>query len=152
MQPEFRSYALQVVRNGRALSAALEEDGFVVFAGGTDNHLMLVDVGPAGLTGDQAEKVVELADLTCNKNAMPEDPVSPMKWRGVRLGVSAVTTRGMKVAEMRRIGRLLSSIWSSTRGYEADKDVLIEAKAEVATLCRAFPSYPAAERVDALGR
>jgi glycine hydroxymethyltransferase len=71
-----------------------------------------------------------------------------MKWRGVRLGVSAVTTRGMKEAEMTQIGRLLSRIWSSARGYEADKDVIAEAKAEVAALCRSFPSYPATERVD----
>jgi glycine hydroxymethyltransferase len=102
---------------------------------------MLVDVSSAGLTGDQAEKVIELADLTCNKNPMPGDPVSSMKWRGVRLGVSAVTTRGMKVAEMKIIGRLLSRIWSSTRGYEVDEDVIIETKSEVATLCHDFPSY-----------
>ena len=106
---------------------------------------MLVDVSSAGLTGDQAEKVIELTDLTCNKNSMPGDPVSPMKWRGVRLGVSAVTTRGMKVAEMTQIGRLLSRIWSSTRGYEVDEDVIVEAKAEVAVLCRNFPSYPITE-------
>ena len=103
---------------------------------------MLVDVSSAGLTGDQAEKVVELADLTCNKNPMPGDLASPMKWRGVRLGVSAVTTRGMKEAEMAQIGRLLSRIWSSAIGYEVDEDVIVEAKAEVATLCRNYPTYP----------
>ncbi len=150
LQPDFQSYALQVVSNGRALSAALEDEGFGIFSGGTDNHLMLVDVSSAGLTGDQAEKVIESADLTCNKNSMPGDPVSPMKWRGVRLGVSAVTTRGMKAAEMTQIGRLLSRIWSSTRGYEVDEDVIVEAKAEVATLCQNFPSYPITERVDSL--
>jgi glycine hydroxymethyltransferase len=150
LQPDFQSYAVQVVRNGRALSAALEDEGFRIFSGGTDNHLMLVDVGSTGLTGDQAEKVIELADLTCNKNPMPGDPVSPMKWRGVRLGVSAVTTRGMKEAEMTKIGRLLSRIWSSTRGYEVDEDVIVEVKAEVATLCQNFPSYPITERVDSL--
>ena len=150
LQPDFQSYALQVVSNGRALSAALEDEGFGIFSGGTDNHLMLVDVSSAGLTGDQAEKVIESADLTCNKNSMPGDPVSPMKWRGVRLGVSAVTTRGMKVAEMTQIGRLLSRIWWSTRGYEVDEDVIVEAKAEVATLCQNFPSYPITERVDSL--
>lgn len=150
LQPDFQSYAVQVVRNGRALSTTLEDEGFGIFSGGTDNHLMLVDVSSAGLTGDQAEKVIELADLTCNKNSMLGDPVSPMKWRGVRLGVSAVTTRGMKVAEMTQIGRLLSRIWSSTRGYEVDEDVIVEAKAEVATLCQKFPSYPITEKVDSL--
>jgi len=150
LQPDFQTYAVQVVRNGRALSAALEDEGFRIFSGGTDNHLMLVDVCSAGLTGDQAEKVIELANLTCNKNPMPGDPASPMKWRGVRLGVSAVTTRGMKEEEMTKIGRLLSRMWSSKRGYEVDEEFIVEVKAEVATLCQEFPSYPTTERIDSL--
>lgn len=146
LQPDFRSYVAQVVRNGRALSAALIDEGFGIFSGGTDNHLMLVDVSPAGLTGDQAEKVIELADLTCNKNPMPGDPANPMEWRGVRLGVSAVTTRGMKETEMAQIGRLLGRIWSSATGYALDEKVAAEAKAEVAALCQKFPSYPLSGR------
>jgi glycine hydroxymethyltransferase len=145
LQPNFRSYAAQVVSNGRALASALANEGFGILSGGTDTHLMLVDVGPADLTGDQAEKVIELANLTCNKNPMPGDPANPMKWRGVRLGVSAATTRGMEETEMTQIGRLLSKIWSSANGYEAEKDVIAEAKAEVAALCQRFPSYPSAE-------
>jgi glycine hydroxymethyltransferase len=144
LRPEFRSYAAQVVRNGRTLAAALAGEGFGIFSGGTDNHLMLVDVSPAGLTGDQAEKVIELADLTCNKNPMPGDPANPMKWRGVRLGVSAATTRGMKEGEMVQIGRLLSQMWWSAKGYEVDDDVVASVKAEVATL----PSMNISGRAD----
>jgi glycine hydroxymethyltransferase len=146
LQPEFRSYAAQVVRNGRALAAALADEGFGIFSGGTDTHLMLVDVSSAGLTGDQAEKVVELADFTCNKNPMPGDPANPMKWRGVRLGVSAATTRGMKETEMAQIGRLLSQLWWSAKDYQVDDDVFAGVKAEVARLCQRFPSYPILER------
>lgn len=143
LRPSFRSYAAQVVKNGRALAATLQEEGFGIFSGGTDNHLMLVDVSSAGLTGDQAEKVIELADLTCNKNPMPGDPAKHMKWRGVRLGVAAATTRGMQEGEMIQIGRLLSKIWSSAEGYDMDEKVIVEAKAEVAALCQKFPTYPA---------
>ena len=102
---------------------------------------MLVDTSSAGLTGDQAEKVIELAGLTCNKNAMPGDPVNPMKWRGVRLGVSAVTTRGMQEAEMAQCGRLLSTIWKAADGYALDSQIVAAAQAEVADLCQRFPTY-----------
>jgi glycine hydroxymethyltransferase len=141
LRPEFKTYAAQVVKNGRALAATLQEEGFEILSGGTDNHLMLVDTSSAGLTGDQAEKVIELAGLTCNKNAMPGDPVSTMKWRGVRLGVSAVTTRGMKEAEMVQCGRLLARIWKAADGYELDAQVAAESQAAVAKLCRQFPTY-----------
>ncbi|MFK7804200.1 MAG: serine hydroxymethyltransferase [Anaerolineae bacterium] len=141
LRPEFKTYAAQVVKNGRALAATLQEEGFEILSGGTDNHLMLVDTSSAGLTGDQAEKVIELAGLTCNKNAMPGDAVNPMKWRGVRLGVSAVTTRGMKESEMAECGRLLARIWKAADGYELDAQVAAEAKAAVAKLCQQFPTY-----------
>ena len=142
LQSAFKTYAEQVVRNGRALAATLLDEGFDVLSGGTDNHLMLVDVSAAGLTGDQAEKVIELAGMTCNKNPMPGDSPSPMKWRGIRLGVSAATTRGMKEEEMRQIGRLLSRIWKAADGYELDEHIIDESKAVVANLCGRFPSYP----------
>lgn len=142
LRPEFANYAAQLVKNGRALSATLQEDGFGILSGGTDNHLMLVDVSSADLTGDQAEKVIELAGLTCNKNPMPGDPLNPMKWRGVRLGVSAVTTRGMKEAEMAQIGQLLSTIWKAAQSYEVGKKIVGATKAEVASLCQNYPTYP----------
>ena len=141
LRPEFKTYAAQVVKNGRALAKALQAEGFEILSGGTDNHLMLVDTSSAGLTGDQAEKVIELAGLTCNKNAMPGDAVNPKKWRGVRLGVSAVTTRGMQEGEMEQIGRLLGKIWHSADQYELAEDVAHTAQAEVADLCNKFPTY-----------
>ncbi|MEM7334248.1 MAG: serine hydroxymethyltransferase [Chloroflexota bacterium] len=141
LQSDFKAYAQQVVKNGRILAGTLQEQGFSILSGGTDNHLMLVDVSSAGLTGDQAEKVIELANLTCNKNPMPGDPTHPMKWRGVRLGVSAVTTRGMKEAEMAQIGRLLSKVWHSSTNYSGDTAVIKACLAEVEALCRVFPTY-----------
>ena len=141
LQPAFKRYAAQVVTNARTLAAALKQEGFEVLSGGTDNHLLLVGTSAANLTGDQAEKVIELAGLTCNKNAMPGDPVNPMKWRGVRLGVSAVTTRGMGEAEMVQCGRLLSRIWYAAEGYTLSADVIAATKGEVASLCKAFPTY-----------
>ena len=140
LQPNFKAYAAQVVKNAQVLSAILQEEGFDILSGGTDNHLMLVDVSAADLTGDQAEKVIELANLTCNKNPMPGDPINPMKWRGVRLGVSAATTRGMKEAEMIQIGRLLSRIWKAAKGYELDEGIIAETKAEVTILCQCHPT------------
>ncbi len=142
LQPEFKTYAAQIVKNARVLAQTLLEAGFGIVSGGTDNHLMLVDVASAGITGDQAEKVIELADLTCNKNPLPGDPVSPMKWRGVRLGVSAATTRGMKEAEMAEIGRILAQIWQAADGYSLDDKTIAESKAAVAALCKRFPTYP----------
>ncbi len=142
MQPEFKTYAAQVVKNARALANTLLDAGFDVVSGGTDNHLMLVDVQAAGITGDQAEKVMELADLTCNKNPLPGDPINPMKWRGVRLGVAAATTRGMKEAELTTIGQLLSQIWMAADGYDVDAETIAATKAAVHQLCERFPTYP----------
>ncbi|MEM7345124.1 MAG: serine hydroxymethyltransferase [Chloroflexota bacterium] len=141
MQPTFKTYAAQVVNNARALSSTLQDEGFTILTGGTDNHLMLVDVSSADLTGDQAEKVIELADLTCNKNPMPGDAISPMKWRGVRLGVAAATTRGLKEAEMVQIGQLLSKVWKAADGYQLDEAVVTATKATTAQLCQTFRTY-----------
>ncbi len=103
---------------------------------------MLVDVQAAGITGDQAEKVMEFADLTCNKNPLPGDPTNPMKWRGVRLGVAAATTRGMQEAELIEIGKILSKIWHAADGYSVADTTIAETKAAVAALCQRFPTYP----------
>ena len=141
MRPEFRTWAHNVVDNARTLSEVLLDRGIGIVSGGTDNHLMLADVAPAGLTGDQAEKVIEHAGLTCNKNALPGDPVSIKKWRGVRLGVSAATTRGMGEAEMAQIGNVLADIWFSADGYEPDPEVIAKAQQTVSALTAAFPTY-----------
>ena len=137
LQPEFADYAAQVVENGRALAATLEARGLPVLTGGTDTHLVLVDVSPSGLSGDVAEKVIELANLTCNKNALPGDPVRPTAWTGVRLGVSAATTRGMGPAEMATIGNDLADIWfSTTRDGSPDQATIERVRADVDHICR----------------
>ena len=147
LQPDFKQYTAQVVRNARQLAATLQAEGFELLSGGTDNHLMLVGTGAANLTGDQAEKVIELAGLTCNKNALPGDPINPMKWRGVRLGVAAVTTRGMGEAEMVQCGQLLSRIWHGAEGYELAPELIKETQAVVARLCQTFPTYKLSEGI-----
>jgi glycine hydroxymethyltransferase len=111
LRPGFRDYARQVVTNARVLGTTLQQRGLLLLTGGTDTHLLLVDVSPAGLSGDQAEKVIEHANLTCNKNALPGDPARPMDWSGVRLGVAAATTRGMGPDEMELVGDLLADMW-----------------------------------------
>ncbi|MEM9135392.1 MAG: serine hydroxymethyltransferase [Actinomycetota bacterium] len=141
LQPGFKAYAAQVAANGRALAASLRRKGFELVAGGTDNHLMLVDLRAAGVTGDQAEKVIEHANLTCNKNPLPGDPASPKRWSGVRLGVSAATTRGLLEDDMVEVGRILSAVWRSADGYDVDPEIISAARAAVSDLCARHPTY-----------
>ncbi len=143
LRPDFKIYARQVVANARALAAGLEAGGLRVLTGGTDTHLLLVDVSGAGLTGDQAEKGMERANLTGNKNALPGDPPRPSQWTGVRLGTSAGTTRGLGEGEFDRIGRLLAKLWHSS-GEDGHPEPAAAAQAadEVAALARRFPTYP----------
>ncbi len=143
LRPDFKTYARQVVANARALAAGLEAGGLRVLTGGTDTHLLLVDVSGAGLTGDQAEKGMELANLTGNKNALPGDPPRPSQWTGVRLGTSAGTTRGLGEGEFDRIGRLLAKLWHSS-GEDGHPEPAAAAQAadEVAALARRFSTYP----------
>ena len=113
LAPDLADYTRQVVDNARTLGSTLESRGLPLLVGGTDTHLLLVDVSPAGLSGDQAEKVIEHANMTCNKNALPGDPVRPSGWTGVRLGVAAATTRGMGPDEMATVGNGLADVWFS---------------------------------------
>ncbi len=106
MQPEFRDYARQVVANAKVLAQSLADEGFRIISGGTDTHLMLVDVFSKGMLGSEAEKALGEAGITVNKNAIPFDTNPPMKPSGIRIGSPALTTRGMKEAEMRQIGQL----------------------------------------------
>ena len=108
-QPAFRAYARQVVANARALAETLAAEGLRLVSGGTDNHLVLVDLRPMGVTGREAEQVLERVGITVNKNAIPFDPQPPMVTSGIRLGTPALTTRGMGEAEMREIGRLIAA-------------------------------------------
>src|SRR5688500_6408818 len=138
-EPSFADYQKQIVANARRLSSALVAGGFRLVSGGTDNHLMLVDVFSRGLTGKAAEAALGKAGITVNKNAIPFDPNPPMTASGVRIGTPAVTTRGMGEREVDTIGELITRALSTPN----DDAALGMAKAEVEKLCRMFPLYAA---------
>jgi len=138
MQPEFREYARQVVANAKTLAETLGGEGFRVVSGGTDTHLMLIDVFSQGMFGSEAEKALGEAGLTVNKNAIPFDTNPPMKPSGVRLGTPALTTRGMKEAEMRQVGR-----WISEALHQRSQPAVLDRiRLQVVELAEAFPLYP----------
>jgi glycine hydroxymethyltransferase len=138
-QPSFRDYAQQIVRNASALADALVQRGFRLVSGGTDIHLMVVDLRPfdADLTGKEAQTVLDVAGITLNKNSIPDDPRSPFVTSGVRIGTPSVTTQGMKEPEMGRIAELISRALR----HRTDAAELAAVKADVASLCAAFPAY-----------
>jgi glycine hydroxymethyltransferase len=137
-EPAFGEYQRQIVANAKTLATALSSAGFRLVSGGTDNHLMLVDVFSKGITGKVAEAALDKAGITVNKNAIPFDPNPPMVASGIRLGTPAVTTRGMREAEMEIVASLV------TRALQTpdDERALAMVRAEVETLCRKFPLYP----------
>ena len=139
-EPAFAAYQRQIAANATALARALTAAGFRLVSGGTDNHLMLVDVFSQGVTGKAAEAALDKAGITVNKNAIPFDQNPPMVASGIRIGTPAVTTRGMREAEMELIGELI------TRALKARDDdrALAMVRSEVETLCRRFPLYPEA--------
>jgi glycine hydroxymethyltransferase len=144
LRPEFKAYARSVVENAKALAASLEEHGLKIVSGGTDNHLMLVDLSPKEVTGKAAEVGLDRAFLTCNKNAIPFDPLPPTKTSGIRLGTPAATTRGFGPAEFRKVGGLIAEVLEGMRknGDEGDAQVEESVRRRVAELCEAFPVYP----------
>ena len=138
MQPEFREYARQVVANAKTLAETLRAEGFRVVSGGTDTHLMLIDVFSQGMLGSEAEKALGEAGITVNKNAIPFDTNPPMKPSGVRIGTPALTTRGMKESEMRQVGR-----WISEALHQRTQPAVLERiRLQVLELAEAFPLYP----------
>src|SRR5216684_2377968 len=137
MQPEFREYQKQVVANARALAAAVAKHGFRIVSGGTDNHLFLVELHPRGVTGRDAELALDRAGITVNKNAIPFDPLPPLKAGGIRLGSPSVTTRGMREPEMDQIGAWIADVLS----HIGDAPVEWRVRKEVAELARRFPVY-----------
>jgi glycine hydroxymethyltransferase len=138
LTPAFRRYQQQIVRNAAALAAALSAAGFRLVSGGTDNHLMLVDVFSKGLTGKVAEAALNRAAITVNKNAIPFDQNPPMVASGIRVGTPAVTTRGMGEAEMRQIAALIARVLDAPD----DEAVTRAVRADVTALCAKFPLYP----------
>ncbi|HTA48731.1 MAG TPA: serine hydroxymethyltransferase [Verrucomicrobiae bacterium] len=137
MQPEFRDYAKQVVANAKVLAETLAAEGFRIISGGTDTHLMLVDVFSKGMLGSEAEKALGEAGITVNKNAIPFDVNPPLKPSGIRIGTPALTTRGMKEAEMRQVGRWIAEALLQ----RTDAAVLGRIRKDVLDLCEAFPLY-----------
>jgi len=140
--PEFKAYQRQVVANARALAAGLAKRGYRIVSGGTDNHLMLVDLTPKGLTGKDAQETLDQARMTANKNAIPFDPLPPSKASGIRLGTPAVTTRGMKEAEMERIAALIDEALTQ----RAQPERLEAVRNKVDQLAERFPLYPELRR------
>jgi glycine hydroxymethyltransferase len=132
---EFASYARQVVENAQVLADVLQAEGLRVVSGGTDNHMMLVDVSSAGLTGRRAEEVLEAAGIATNMNQIPYDPKPPRVTSGVRIGTPAATTRGMGVAEMRLVAKWMASVLSAPE----DETVAGTVRKEVRQLCERFP-------------
>ena len=144
LQPEFKSYAQSVVSNARALAASLQDAGLDIVSGGTDNHLMLVDLRPKNAKGKHAEKALDRASITCNKNGIPFDPEKPFVTSGIRLGTPAGTTRGFGEAEFREIGGLIAEVVEGLRknGEEGDAQVEQSVARRVGELCARFPIYP----------
>jgi glycine hydroxymethyltransferase len=143
MEPSFKTYSKAVVANAKALSAQLVDGGLDIVTGGTDTHLMLVDLRPKGLTGNVAEEALERAGVTCNKNGIPFDPERPMVTSGLRLGSPAATSRGFGETEFRAIGAMIVEVLDGLSA-NPDGDSAVEAKVrgQVEEMCRAFPIYP----------
>jgi len=144
LRPEFRTYAARIVENAKALASSLQESGLSIVSGGTDNHLMLVDLTSKDVTGKAAEKGLDRAWLTCNKNAIPFDQRSPFVTSGVRLGTPAGTTRGFGPDEFRTVGTLIAEVVEGMRKNGDDGDAQAEesVRRRVTELCEAFPVYP----------
>jgi glycine hydroxymethyltransferase len=145
LRPEFRDYAARVVENANALAETLLRGGCDIVSGGTDTHLMLVDLRPKGLTGKATEAALGRAHITCNKNGVPSDPEKPTVTSGVRLGTPAATTRGFGVAEFQEVGRLICEVLDGLKANGEDGNGSVEAavREKVGALTARFPIYPA---------
>jgi len=141
LQPEFKTYARNVVDNARTLAETLRGEGLDIVSGGTDNHLMLVDLRPKKATGKAAETALGRANITCNKNAIPYDPEKPFVTSGIRLGTPAGTTRGFGPAEFRHIGQLIAEVVDAIKDGEGDEAVEQKVRNEVLDITARFPIY-----------
>jgi glycine hydroxymethyltransferase len=143
LKPEFKIYARQVADNAKALAATLIERGYGITTGGTDNHLMLVDLRPKQLTGKAAEASLGRAGITCNKNGVPFDTASPMVTSGIRLGTPAATSRGFGIAEFKKVGELIAETLDglAKNGEQGNAEVEAKVKAAASELTQRFPIY-----------
>ncbi|HEX2116231.1 MAG TPA: serine hydroxymethyltransferase, partial [Alphaproteobacteria bacterium] len=142
LRPEFKAYAKAVVENARTLASTIAANGFDIVSGGTDTHLMLVDLRPKKLTGKAADQSLDRAGITCNKNGIPFDPEKPTVTSGIRLGTPAGTTRGFGVNEFRQIGEMIGEVLDGLAQHPDDNSQAERAvRAKVVDLCRRFPIY-----------
>lgn len=137
LQPSFKDYAKQIIENAATLGETLKNEGAALISGGTDNHIVLLDLRPWNLTGKEAEKLLEEAGITVNKNTIPYDPEKPFVTSGIRMGTAALTTRGMKQNEMVKIGEIIAAVLKS----KGDKAVLEKAKEITKAICCAYPLF-----------
>lgn len=137
LRPEFKSYQQQVMKNAKAMGERFMEMGYNLISGGTDNHLILIDLRNKGVTGKQAEEALSKAEITVNKNMVPFDTESPFVTSGIRVGAPAMTTRGLKEADFRRIAELMDQVITNS----SDETVISKVTAEVHALCKQFPLY-----------
>ena len=142
LSPQFKEYQSQILKNAAAMAKTLQDKGFRIVSGGTDNHLMLVDLRGKGITGKEAEGALEEAAITVNKNMIPFDPQKPFIASGIRIGTPAITTRGMKEAEMVAIGEMIARVLEDPSNAKVKKEVAAQVKA----LCERFPLYPQLQR------
>jgi glycine hydroxymethyltransferase len=143
LRPEYKVYIKNVMDNARAMGEVLVQNGFALVSGGTDSHLILVDLRPKKITGNIAEKALGRANITCNKNGIPFDPEKPMVTSGIRLGSPAGTTRGFGVAEFQEIGRLIAEVLDGLAKNGEGGNATVEAavRAKAMALCAKFPIY-----------
>jgi glycine hydroxymethyltransferase len=143
LQPEFKAYAHQVVANAKALAEGLKARGLAIVTGGTDNHLMLVDLRPKKVTGAAAEKALGRAHITCNKNGIPFDPEKPMVTSGIRLGTPAATSRGFGIAEFQTVAAMIGDVVDGLAANGENGNAAIEetVRARVHALTARFPIY-----------
>ena len=137
LQPEFKEYAAQIIKNAKILADTLTADGFRIVSGGTDNHLMLVDLTSKNITGKEAQNVLDEVNITANKNTIPFEPRSPFVTSGLRLGSPALTTRGFKEADMKEVADIIALVLDNP----TDEDKKIQARERVAALCKKYPLY-----------
>ena len=137
LQPEFKDYAAQIIKNAKILAETLQKDGFRIVSGGTDNHLMLVDLTSKNITGKEAQNVLDEVNITANKNTIPFEPRSPFVTSGLRLGSPVLTTRGFLKDDMREVGEIIALVLNNP----TDEAKKAEARARVAVLCKKYPIY-----------
>jgi glycine hydroxymethyltransferase len=137
LQPEFKAYSVQVVTNARAMTAVLQQRGYKIVSGGTDNHLFLLDLTTKNMTGKDADAALGRAHMTVNKNAVPNDPRPPMVTSGLRIGTPAATTRGFKQPEAEQVSHWIADVLDAL----GEQSVIERVRGEVTSLCRRFPVY-----------